>query len=302
MKQNPKIFVALLAILLPLASWALPFVPTTDPSSSEPYWYQLRYGSYYAYALIEPYHSEIAASATESSDDTFLWCFVGDETTGYRVYNRATKKFLVGNVFQSFEDDVFTYYEAGSGNNFYLTYQNPISGFYDKYYLVYDSGEQQFYLEAYKGNSSYTVIEKIGGTPTLEYQRYDENGVGYAFVEGGRAANQHEIAANLCDGSTDTKFISHLINFYVVVQADRPVAVKQYSLVTANDSRGQYTRIPRSWILQGSNDKINWTDLDVKKDYPMPLADRKEEIFELNSTQQFTYFKLRMTDWVPGSE
>ena len=159
MKQFNKLTLMLAALMLPLMAQALPFVPTTSPTSRPIHWYQLKTGSMYIYAALG-WDMDIHASNTASKTDEYLWCFVGDSNSGYKLYNRSMKKYMT-EVFFMGEGSAaeVNYYEAGSGNNFYI-YSNTRNGrITQKMYLCYDS-ENELYGSAYKYNQ-YTVTEVL---------------------------------------------------------------------------------------------------------------------------------------------
>ena len=116
------LFVA--ALLLPLLAQALPFVPTTSPSTKPIHWYYLKTGNMFIYASPDPTgmaDSDIYASSTSSNSDNYLWCFVGTASTGYKIYNRGSKSYLYdGPYLGDASEPSVDYYEAGSGNNFYI--------------------------------------------------------------------------------------------------------------------------------------------------------------------------------------
>ena len=85
----------LMTVLLPLMAQALPFVPTTDPAASTTKWYQIKTGAQYLYS--NPLNwGDLTPSTTASTDDNYLWCFVGTETTGYTIYNRGAQYYMAG--------------------------------------------------------------------------------------------------------------------------------------------------------------------------------------------------------------
>ncbi len=156
-------------------------------------------------------------------------------------------------------------------------------------------------VEAYRNANVWNQFENITDHSGLEphpdptWARYDANGVGYAFEYGGNGASSEEGASNLCDGDADTKYYGNPQSCWVIMQASKDVAVKQYTLVTADDSRQNYDRALRSWALQGSNDFENWTLIDERKDYPMPFVDRAEVVIPVNNTNKYRYFKFTCT-------
>lgn len=140
-------------------------------------------------------------------------------------------------------------------------------------------------------------LEGSGPNPNPTWTRYDANGVGYAFEYGGEGQYGCD-ASYVIDANANTYFQGVPEQCYMVIQASEPVAVKQYSLVTAIDALYVYEWMIRSWKLEGSNDFQNWTVIDTQKDYPMPLVDLTEVVIPVNDTRQFRYFKFTCTEGV----
>ena len=92
-----KKLLSLLALLLPTMALALPFVPTTSPNTLPIHWYYLKTGNKYVYASPDPTgmtESDLFVSSSAANTDSYLWCFVGNSSSGYRIYNRATQSYL----------------------------------------------------------------------------------------------------------------------------------------------------------------------------------------------------------------
>ena len=291
-----SLVIVVLMALLPCTVKALPFVPTTNPNLSTNYWYFIKTNNKYIGGSSD---YEITFSTTANvSNEMQLWCFVGTESDGYRIYNKGLGKYIVEDTF--FPDDDpnyrYTYYEARDESTFYLRFYVPNQWQYLYQETFSDQYGYMYYMSADPNNKGvFSAIEAIKGSDQPEdpsWTRYDVDGVGYKFVEGGPCPNTTEFASNLCDGNASTKYLGWPSYYWVTIEASTDVAIKQYSLVTANDSRGCYDRAIRSWKLQGSNDNVNWTDIDVKSDYPMPFADQQEVVFIVNDNNKYRYFKL----------
>ena len=289
MKRNN--FLLLLAVLLltllPLGALALPFVPTTDPSSSSTYWYQLRTGSKYVRVINTnfPGLEQIGVSDAASTTDEYLWCFVGNDQSGYKVYNKYMRKYLImPGRFGEADNSETLFYEAGSGDSFYLY---EIDGT-DKFYLIYINNG---FWGSDEEKTSFYVNQVIDGS----YTRHDKNLVGYRYLTGGASHITQESSNNLVDNDASTKYCGYVSSCWVTIEASEPVAVSQYSIVTANDSRTQYSRALRNWTLSGSMDNENWTVIDNVTDCSrMPFANQEEVVFKpkSNSSEKYKYFKF----------
>ncbi|MBQ6279618.1 MAG: hypothetical protein IJK68_07870 [Muribaculaceae bacterium] len=369
-----KKFLIFLSLLIgTTVAHALPFVPTTSPETMPIHWYYLKTGGRFVYAS-QSDDADIAASTSSQSNDSYYWCFVGNSSSGYKIYNRATHKYLyagewLGNIYDSPLDLVETrdnssfyiYVMLGTLKN-YLCY-NTSNGFYttmgkDSYFTVTEAfveqgstlsnlpdinvetfndhcvvtatgtGEVHLYIGNDEVNNPHTImrtnedqhitamatnkdpdkematiyygftvpkLEGSGPNPNPTFTRYDANGVGYSIEYGG--SEQYGCVPQfVLDNNADTYFQASPDNCYVVMQASVPVAVKQYSLVTASDALYVYEYMIRSWKLEGSNDFQNWTLIDTQKDYPMPLVDLTEVVIPVNDTRKFRYFKFTCTE------
>ena len=167
----PPVLAVLVLSLLPLLAQALPFVPTTSPTKKPIHWYHLKTSNLYVYASPDPYgDSDIKVSSSASNSDEYLWCFVGDATSGYKIYNRGTKSYLYAGQFLGPDtESSLDYYEAGNGNNFYIYALLTVFGSTQtlKNYLCYYSSEG-FYTT--RGRDSYftvteAFVEEIEKTP-----------------------------------------------------------------------------------------------------------------------------------------
>ena len=164
-----KKFSSLLSMMLvALAAQALPFVPTTNPSSTTTKWYYLKTGNVYIYA-VNGYYSELQVSSTSSETDDYLWCFVGTESSGYKIYNKKKQAYMKEGMFFGDGNSTSTnFIETGNGNAFYIYFRLNNQ----KFYLIYDSNDG-FTGENGKYNS-YTVEEYV--PPVIEG---DVNGDGH---------------------------------------------------------------------------------------------------------------------------
>ena len=372
-----KTFILSAFMLITAAMQALPFVPTTNPNYPPVHWYFLKTGGRFVYASPGD-NADIAASTTSKNEDAYYWCFVGNSSSGYRIFNRATGQYLsggewLGNYNDSSVDKVevrdnssfyiYALFNSGSLKN-YLCW-NANSGFYttmgkDSYFTVTEAfveeepnesnlpdinveqfdeycvvtasgtGEVHLYIGPDEVENPYTImrtyedqqitavatnkdsgkevvavtktftvpkLEGAGPNPNPTFTRYDANGVGYC-VEYGGAGQAGYVPAFALDNNAYTFFQTTPDQCYVAIQASEPVAVKQYSLVTGMDALYVYEYMLRSWKLEGSNDFVNWTVIDTKKDYPMPLVDYTEVVFPVNDTRKFKYFKFTCTEGV----
>ena len=150
----------------------------------------------------------------------------------------------------------------------------------------------------------------------VEPVRWDADGVGYAPLKGGNGFNDNESWNKMLDNDATTKYCGPVSSAWVMIQADQPVVVKQYSIVTGGDTYQYRGRNPRGWTLEGSNDKENWTIIDKVERYELIETINNEEFTfvpsyvpeeegetgakESTSTEAFKYFKFTVTDSQDG--
>ncbi len=285
-----------------ISAQAFPFVATSDPDLSTTNWYYLKTEGYFVIASPDNLETEFITLAS-SSNDYHLWCFVGNEDSGYRLYNRGLGLYLGLGTFHSddpsINENVYIHTEYQDDTYFNLLYDN-----YSTYYLFMHAYEDQYGTTLYMDISPwpmapFSVVLAIKGVqfpddPT--WTRYDANGVGYGFVDGGDSPNPNMKSKCLIDNLASTKYFGNVSNCWFNMKASQDVEVEQYSIVTANDSREQHSRALSSWKLQGSNNYVTWYDIDVREDYPMPLADQQEVVFKVNDNRKFRFFKFKATD------
>ena len=294
--DNLKLLTAVAMTLLPLAARALPFVPTTDPTLSTNNWYFLETDGFSVIALPEYSETDFIESP-DASNDYHLWCFVGDEASGYRVYNKGLGKYLGLGTFHSADANIneeeYIHVEIENETDFHLRYD-----YLSTYYLIMRAYVDQYGTMRYFDISPWPMapFHAVLAIAHKAYTRFDKDGVGYNFIGGGDGANPDESTDKLCDNDASTKFYGTLDNCWLWIEASEPVTVEQYSLVTAGDSRNYFDRTLRSWQLLGSNDETNWYLIDEQTDYPMPFDDQKEVIIKVRDTREFRYFMFMATN------
>ncbi|WP_371320697.1 GH92 family glycosyl hydrolase [Saccharothrix yanglingensis] len=100
-----------------------------------------------------------------------------------------------------------------------------------------------------------------------------------------------EVAGNLVDGATASKWLTFTPTGWVRFTFAEPVAVKRYAMSSANDAA---ERDPRDWVLRGSNDGTTWTDLDTRTGEV--FAERfQTKGYDLANTEAFRLYQLDIT-------
>lgn len=248
-----KRFLLFASSLLPIMAQALPFVPTTDPNLTTTHWYQIKTGNVYFYSDANNF-GDVNASSSASAANEYLWCFVGDETTGYKIYNRGAKGYMVDSrVIDDATDPGVDYYEAGSGNNFYITYQWKYGRDTYKMYVCYDY-ENGVYGSQDRYNS-YTVVEFVEA-PMIETPYQSLNPYYFDIPHNAQYNIGDEGYAMLFDKNRSTKWC--VINnsgawetATLEFMSDVPFIPDAYYLTTALDTKAYPNRNPKAWKLFG---------------------------------------------------
>ena len=100
-----------------------------------------------------------------------------------------------------------------------------------------------------------------------------------------------EVAENLFDGSSQTKWLVFERTGWVEAELSEPVAVVHYALVSANDAPG---RDPRNWTLSGSNDGTTWTVLDTQTNQDFTERFQSKE-YRFANTTAYKHYRLDIT-------
>lgn len=111
---------------------------------------------------------------------------------------------------------------------------------------------------------------------------------------------------NLFDKKTDTKWCvkKGVDPISVVIKAQVPVYVSAYTFTTANDTKGNPGRNPKSWTIYGCNDYDeqsksggSWTKIHSVEEYmSMPNANFESRSFSCaDNIESYKYYKLEVT-------
>ncbi|HTE61521.1 MAG TPA: discoidin domain-containing protein, partial [Solirubrobacteraceae bacterium] len=100
-----------------------------------------------------------------------------------------------------------------------------------------------------------------------------------------------EVAENLVDGSSQTKWLVFEPTGWIELELAEPVAIVHYALVSANDAAA---RDPRDWTLSGSNDGQAWTVLDRQTGQDFPERFQTKE-YRFQNTTTYRHYRLDVT-------
>ena len=136
-KRLHKVILLVAAMtLLPLGAAALPFSTTPSPTTYPIQWYKLKLNGMYLYGLS---YGELSCSSSSSSSDEYLWCFIPLESGKIVIYNKALEQYMyqAWNFTRYRYQSQTNYVELGSGNSFYICYDETSIR---TYYLDCDDG------------------------------------------------------------------------------------------------------------------------------------------------------------------
>ncbi|MCF3962066.1 GH92 family glycosyl hydrolase [Streptomyces fuscigenes] len=101
-----------------------------------------------------------------------------------------------------------------------------------------------------------------------------------------------EVARNLTDGDSSSKWLAFTPTAWVTLDLDAPAALTGYAMTSANDHA---ERDPKSWMLEGSTDGKDWKTLDTQS--AGSFAKRLQtESFDLDGTPAaYAHYRLEIT-------
>lgn len=87
-----KLWMTIALLTATLTSQAtLPFHTTDDPTDGSTYWYQI-YSKYSTYLAV--FTDTLEISNFQNNIPDFRWCFIGNETDGFKIYNERSRLFI----------------------------------------------------------------------------------------------------------------------------------------------------------------------------------------------------------------
>ncbi|KNY30306.1 M6 family metalloprotease domain-containing protein [Pseudobacteroides cellulosolvens] len=93
------------------------------------------------------------------------------------------------------------------------------------------------------------------------------------------------------DGLTNTKWLTFNSTDAITIKYLNPFVMSSYALTSANDSPG---RNPKDWVLYGSNDNIEWVELDRKSGETFTDYFQRK-VYNTANTIPYMYYKLDIT-------
>ncbi|WP_249316844.1 GH92 family glycosyl hydrolase [Bacillus sp. FJAT-50079] len=107
----------------------------------------------------------------------------------------------------------------------------------------------------------------------------------------GEYTSAGEIASNLIDSNENTKWLDTSSTSWVQFKLTEPEAVIKYALTSANDFGG---RDPKDWNFAGSNDGVNWVQLDLRENEK--FNERfQTKVYDFKNDTKYLYYRLNIT-------
>ncbi|OZM72874.1 alpha-mannosidase [Amycolatopsis antarctica] len=107
----------------------------------------------------------------------------------------------------------------------------------------------------------------------------------------GEKTSSGEVAANLVDGSTDSKWLVEEPAGWAQFGLSEPTPITRYALTSANDAA---ERDPQDWVLRGSTDGSTWTDIDTRTGESFGERGETKE-FRIPATEAFAFYRVDVT-------
>lgn len=101
-----------------------------------------------------------------------------------------------------------------------------------------------------------------------------------------------ETVINIIDNDPNTKYLTRVTTAWMMWKMNRQFAATKYTITSANDDP---TRDPKDWVIEASNDGINWVIIDKRVGIPpFPSRKYKMEFIMMNKTPYY-YYRMNVT-------
>ncbi len=284
-------------LLVAATAWSLPFVPTTDPYATTTKWYQIQSDGTYLYTM---YGSYIQGSTTPSTDDKFLWCFVGTESTGYKIFHRGTQKYLRDGVYLNGTGDeaAINYVEVESENSFYIycTEQNG-----RRKYITVDQGNIS---NVYGHLKTFTAVEVTVEplTPPITIPYESLTALDYHVPHNSLGSIEALNYTKLIDKNKNTQWcVDNRSGAWETIWLDFESDVwfipDGYILTTGLDIAMNPNRNPKEWVLYGKEFITDeWTELaHVTDGGGLEAKNTTDYTFDImGATKGYRYFRFEV--------
>lgn len=127
----------------------------------------------------------------------------------------------------------------------------------------------------------------------------------HAVFDSGTTTVAKEGADKAADGRKYTKWCiddRDKMPYSIILDARQAVTLREYGLVTGDDTSIYTGRNPHAWQLQGSNDKKDWTLVhEVKWDRAMRDENEQEYRYKIEGGKAYRYYMFKFVSMVEGT-
>ncbi|PST82431.1 ATP/GTP-binding protein [Pedobacter yulinensis] len=106
-------------------------------------------------------------------------------------------------------------------------------------------------------------------------------------------ADAGEGSKKVIDGDAQTKFLADLNGrLWMAFELKTPAVSSVYTLTSAND---EPDRDPKAWVFEGSDDGVNWVELDRRSNFF--FEERYQmKIFRFNNTKAYKHYRIDINE------
>ncbi|MFT3902515.1 MAG: DUF1735 domain-containing protein [Niabella sp.] len=110
-------------------------------------------------------------------------------------------------------------------------------------------------------------------------------------IDNANGPDHNEGSKKVVDNNIDTKFYtgSFVPGLWMQLAFKEAVAVGAYTLTSGNDFAEQ--RDPKAWVFQGSDNALNWVDLDTQTNIIFSTP-KQTKRFELNNEHAYKFYRI----------
>ncbi|HIY66854.1 MAG TPA: GH92 family glycosyl hydrolase, partial [Candidatus Agrococcus pullicola] len=147
------------------------------------------------------------------------------------------------------------------------------------------------FFSSFESDDAAPVLEGTGESSNLSGEHGHPGSIHDAVetVTASEENDPNEIAENLADGDSGTKWLSFSHPAWVQYELSEPHSIEQYLLTSANDAED---RDPDTFTIEGSTNGTDWETIDEQSDVRFD-ARHETLTFDLDQpTAEYTYYRL----------
>lgn len=147
-------------------------------------------------------------------------------------------------------------------------------------YVIANDNDQDFWQCGYKDNPKYVA----GANSQYTQNPYTGGNTPSSYQGGGKE--------NTWSTPVGTSKIVNVRGEWIQLHIPYKAYIQQYGIRTPTYT--QYNTFPRKFMLVASNDGMAWTQLDQRnlKDAELPTGESIKKLFDINSPEKYSYFRL----------